>query len=62
MTGIAPEKIKPHIQVLLDEAPVSLLAKLVDELHVERGLERAFVWSQMRNLARQLQCYRPIWK
>ena len=62
VTGVAPEKIKPHIQALLDEAPVSLLAKLVDELHVERGLERAFVWSQMRTLAHQVQCYRPIWK
>lgn len=41
----APQRIRPHLQALLDEAPISLLAKAVDELHTEKGMERAQVWA-----------------
>lgn len=61
-TGEAPRAIRPHLQVLFDEAPVSLLAKVVDEIHAENGLPRAQVWKQMRNLAHELQCYRLLWQ
>jgi transcriptional regulator with XRE-family HTH domain len=62
LTGIAPEPIRPHLQVLLDEAPMSLLAKVVDELHADKGVERSHVWSQMRRLAHELQCFRAVWQ
>lgn len=62
LTGEAPQRIRPHLQVMLDEAPVSLLAKVVDEIHAERAMPRAQVWNQMRNLAHELQCYRPLWQ
>ncbi len=62
MSGEADERIWPHLRALLDEAQVSLLARVVDELSVEKGLERAYVWSQMRNLARALLCFRGIWQ
>jgi transcriptional regulator with XRE-family HTH domain len=62
LRGDTPEQIRPHLQVLLDEAPMSLLAKVVDELHLEKGIARAQVWSQMRRLAQDLQCFRRVWQ
>ncbi len=62
LTGEAPETIRPHLQVLLDEAPMSLLANVVDELHRKTWIEPAQVWHQMRQLALDLQCFRAIWK
>ncbi|WP_309963031.1 helix-turn-helix domain-containing protein [Variovorax guangxiensis] len=62
LTGIAPRPVRPHLQVLLDEAPMSLLAKVVDELHADKGVERSHVWSQMRRLAHELQCFRTVWQ
>lgn len=62
LTGDAPDQIRPHLQALLDEAPMSLLAKVVDELHLEKGIVRAQVWSQMRRLAQDLQCFRRVWQ
>jgi transcriptional regulator with XRE-family HTH domain len=62
VSGEAPERIWPHLRALLDEAPMSLLAKVVDELHIEKGVERAYVWSQMRRLAHELRCFRLVWQ
>ena len=52
----------PHVYALLDEAPVSLLASVVEQLHREDGVERAQVWKRMRELANRLKCGREIWK
>jgi transcriptional regulator with XRE-family HTH domain len=61
LSGEAPEPIWPHLRALLDEAPMSLLAKVVEEIHSEKGVERADVWSQMRRLAHKLKCFRVVW-
>lgn len=60
--GEASPQIRPHLQALLDEAPVSLLAKVVDQLHAERGTPKAQVWERMRQLAHELQCFRLLWQ
>jgi transcriptional regulator with XRE-family HTH domain len=62
LTGEAPEAIRPQLQTLLDEAPMSLLAKVVDELHSRTGIQPAHLWRQMRHLARELQCFRAVWQ
>ena len=62
LTGTAPDAIGPHLQALLDEAPMSLLAKVVEELHIEKGVERTEIWTRMRHLARELKCFRLVWK
>lgn len=62
VAGHAAPSIGPHLQTLLDEAPMSLLAKVVDEIHVEQGMERASIWQQMRRLATQLKCFRLVWR
>lgn len=59
--GVVSERWQPHVRALLDEAPVSLLAAVVDELHLDRGVPRAVVWGRMRSLAAQLACARELW-
>ena len=51
----------PHLYTLLEEAPVSLLASMVEELHLELGSERTLVWKKMRELARRLKSSRGLW-
>jgi transcriptional regulator with XRE-family HTH domain len=62
LTGDAPDQIRPHLQALLDEAPMSLLANVLDELHLKKRIVRAQAWSQMRRLAQDLQCFRRVWQ
>lgn len=52
----------PHVYALLDEAPVSLLASVVEQLHREEGVERAQVWKRMREMAHRLKSSREIWR
>lgn len=56
-----PAAFKPHVHALLEEAPVSLLAAVVERVHAHDGVERPQVWQRMRELARQLQCSRDLW-
>jgi transcriptional regulator with XRE-family HTH domain len=51
----------PHIHTLLEEAPVSLLARVVEQLHEENGIERSELWGQMRLLAVKLKSIRQLW-
>lgn len=61
-TGAMPASFRPHVHTLLEEAPVSLLASVVEELHLELGVERTQVWKKMRELARQLKSSRELWQ
>lgn len=58
---VMPTDFSPHIYTLLEEAPVSLLASVVEELHMEAGVERVQVWKKMRALARRLKSNRELW-
>ena len=62
ITNALPPAFLPHIYALLDEAPVSLLASVVEQLHQEDGVERAWVWKKMRLLAQRLKSLREIWR
>ena len=62
ITGAIPKNFLSHVYVLLDEAPVSLLAALVEQLHLEDGIERAQAWKQMRELAYELKSSRELWR
>lgn len=61
-TGVVPADLLPHVYTLLDEAPVSLLASVVEQLHLEDGIERAQTWRQMRGLAHRLKSSRELWQ
>lgn len=61
-SGTVPSGFLPHMYTLLDEAPTSLLASVVEQLHQDHGLERKQVWKNMRQLAIRLKSSRDIWQ
>ena len=60
-SGAVPPEFMPHVHTLLEEAPVSLLAAVVEELHEELGVDRTQVWKKMRALANQFKSSRELW-
>jgi len=61
-SGKVESDFLPHVFTLLEEAPVSLLARVVEELHTLTGTAHAVVWQTMRQLARRLQSSRALWQ
>lgn len=59
-TGTMPADFAPQIGTLLDEAPMSMLAKVVEQIHADAGMPQELVWSNMRDLARSLKLTRDI--
>jgi len=62
LLGKAPEQYEPHIHALLDDAPLSLLAAVVDQIHEELDIDLGAVWKSYRRLAAQVRSQRDIWK
>lgn len=62
ITGSVPKGLLPHMHALLDEAPVALLASVVEQLHREERVDRAQVWKHMRELAHDLKSSRELWQ
>ena len=60
-SGQAPEKYIAHVNALLDDAPVSLLAAVAEQLNDEANTSRETVWKSFRSLARQVKSRRDIW-
>ena len=61
-TGKMPAKYIPHVHALLDDAPVSLLAAVAEQLHDETDISRDAVWKNYRSLAREVKSKRGIWE
>ena len=61
-TGKVSPAFEPHAYTLLDEAPVSLLASVVEQVHTEAGVDHAKVWRNMRTMAQRLKSNRDIWQ
>jgi transcriptional regulator with XRE-family HTH domain len=59
--GTVSDPFAPHLNALLEDAPVSLLASVIEQLHQRMGIERTMLWTHMRTIARQLQSRRDIW-
>ena len=51
----------PYLHALLDDAPMSLLASLSEQLHSEAGMSRQQAWQHFRQIARQVVSKRDIW-
>lgn len=52
---------EPHVATLLEEAPVSLLANAVEQIHTDFGVSRETVWANMRHLAMRFKTVRELW-
>jgi len=61
-TGQMLEEYVPHVSVLLDDAPTSLLGAVAEQLHEEASLGREAVWKNYRSLAHQVKSRRPLWE
>lgn len=63
LTGAeVPKPLVPHLRTLLEEAPMSLLASAVEQIHEEEGVATASIGKRMRDLARARKSARPIWQ
>ncbi|HJU37931.1 MAG TPA: helix-turn-helix domain-containing protein [Tahibacter sp.] len=61
-TGRLPGAYEPHLHALLDDAPMSLLAAVADQLRDEARIERSDVWAIYREFSRQVKSLRDIWQ
>lgn len=57
-----PAEYRPQLHALLDEAPVSLLASVAEQLHQSESIARVDLWKRFRTLARDLKSQRDIWQ
>lgn len=60
-TGVLPTGYEPHVGTLLEEAPLSLLAKAVEQIHAEASMPRKIVWANIRRVAGELKATRKLW-
>jgi transcriptional regulator with XRE-family HTH domain len=60
-TGHVPTGYAPHLGALLEEAPLSMLAKAVEQVHVNSAVPRQQLWANMRKMAIELKVFRQIW-
>ncbi len=60
-TTVLPVALQPHMATLLDEAPLSVLAAAVEQVHAEQDIARAQIWKNLRKMATALKSDRAIW-
>jgi transcriptional regulator with XRE-family HTH domain len=60
--GDVPASFVPHLNALLEDASVSLLAAVIEQLHDKTGVQRSQLWSTLRSLAQRFGCRRDIWQ
>jgi len=60
--GNVPLGYAPYLHALLDEAPMSLLSSLAEQLHRESATSRQDLWKTFRRLAQQVKSRRDIWQ
>lgn len=61
LTATYPKDFVPHVRTFLDEAHVSQIADVVEQLHHETSLHRIELWQRMRDMARAGCVTRDIW-
>ena len=62
LKGEVPASAFANVRALLDEAPVSMLARVVEQIHLESKTARSDVWKSMRALANRMQVQRDIFQ
>jgi transcriptional regulator with XRE-family HTH domain len=60
--AVVPPDAVAHIGTLLDEAPCSLLTRLVLEVSRKAKVEPSAIWANMRKLARRIESPRDLWQ
>lgn len=61
LTATYPQDFMPHVRTFLDEAHVSQIADVVEQLHHETSIHRIELWQSMRDMARAGHTTRDFW-
>ncbi len=62
LTANFPPDYAPHVRTFLDEAPLSQIAGVVEQLHRETDVSRIEIWLNMRKMANAAHLLRDIWQ
>lgn len=62
LTASNPPSCTPHTRTFLEEAPISQIAGVVEQLHHENGVSRIEMWKNMRKMANAARVLRDIWQ
>jgi transcriptional regulator with XRE-family HTH domain len=60
-SGHVPAGFAPHVNAVLEDASVQLLAELVEVVFASSGLERNVLWANLRAMAKELGSRRDLW-
>ncbi|WP_436155183.1 helix-turn-helix domain-containing protein [Polaromonas sp. LjRoot131] len=61
LTTTYPKNLRPYVRTFLEEAPISLIADVIEQLHHETGVNRVEFWQHMRDMAIAVNTIREIW-
>ncbi len=61
VSGVIPAAYKPHIGILIDEAPISVILGAVLEASVAAKVPAKAIWSHVKTWARTFRSPRHIW-
>lgn len=62
LRGQVPIDHLAQLATFLDEAPVQLLGRVIDEISQEAAVPPSRLWANMKQVARQLQLPRNLWQ
>lgn len=62
VTGSVPTAYEAHISTLIDEAPVSLIARMVEEVAVRAKVPAKDVWRGLLKIAEDFHSPRTTWR
>lgn len=60
-SGTLPTGLESQVSTLLDEAPLPMVVKAVEEVAARTGVRPKQIWKHLANWSRDLHLYRGVW-
>ena len=60
-SGTIPTGFESQVSTILDEAPVPVVVKAVEEVATRTGVRPKQIWKHLANWSRDLHLYRRVW-
>jgi transcriptional regulator with XRE-family HTH domain len=61
-TGAIPPGFEAQVSAILDEAPLPVVVKAVEEAASQTGVRPKRIWKNLANWSRDLHLYRQVWQ
>jgi transcriptional regulator with XRE-family HTH domain len=61
-SGTIPPGCESHLSVILDEVPVPIVVKAVEEAAAHTGMRPKQMWKHLATWSRELHLYRQVWQ